>query len=224
MKTFSSQGFLFALVFFFVLVVSSCSSPATTMRHGNDFSNIRSEVVLNNGNSVLGYATYEGAFDAGQVSLYIPAERKHVKIPLNDIEKMKVEDHEYVVKKLVSPYNARKNGAATITKAMVRRMGMEKDPIQVFEYKYPVKNPKSPLNSLETVWFVSFPGDLPDRPLVQMGSSAYKEKWNELVYGMQQENVMLQKKAPASAKSLIDQIKEIPVSHAISEELVTPGS
>jgi hypothetical protein len=224
MKTLSNQGFLPIQLSIFVLVFFSCSSPTTSMRHGNDFSNIRSEVILNNGNSVVGYTSYKGMSGPGQVTMYLPAERKEVKFSLSEIERMKVEDHEYLVKMIVSPYNARKNGAGLITKAMVRRLGMEKDPIQVFEYKYEVKNPKSPLHSIETAWFVSFPDDIPDRPLIQMGSQTYKAKWSEFVFDMQQQNVVIEGKAPASPKILLDHIKDIPVTKFSTEDLATPGS
>ncbi|HSK11879.1 MAG TPA: hypothetical protein VK907_01635 [Phnomibacter sp.] len=192
------------------IVAIGCAPAATSLRHGSDLSNVRSEVVLTNGTSFTGYATYRGSYKNNELKVYHPGEKREYSYSLTEVEKLKAEEHEFVVRLLISPEGARRNGAAETTRAMVRRLGMEHDAVQVYEYKYQVKHPKSPLDKWETGWFVEFPGEPAGKPLVQLGSTAYRQKWTSLAMLHNLNQVQLDQKAPASYKELLQEIRKIP--------------
>jgi hypothetical protein len=194
------------LLFF---VISSCSPPAATqLKHGGDFSNIRSEIVLNNGETIFGYASLNLVKGDDAVRFKVPGERAERLISLSEITKLKAEEHEFVVKWIETPYNAVKEGKPRKTRAMIKRMGMESDPVQVFEYKYAVRNPKSPIHNFQTTWYVSFPNEAPGLALCELASSCYKQKWATIVEANNGDK-RITEHAPASVKHLLEAVKKI---------------
>jgi hypothetical protein len=95
-----------------------------------------------------------------------------------------------------------------MVRAMVKRMGMEEDMVQLFEYKYAIANPKSPISNTVTTWYVSFPDEAEDLPLSELNSAAYKQKWANLLTKVEQGSVV-SAKPPASAKNLMEQVRKL---------------
>jgi hypothetical protein len=193
-----------------VLFFISCAPSATTLHNSGNFSNIRSEIRLTDGTIIKGYASLNALKGENALRVRVTGERTERSIPLAKVDRLYAEEHEFVVKWLKTPVHASQHGKAATTRAMVKRLGMEHDALQVFEYKYPVSNPKSPVNNTMTAWFVSFPGDPDDLPLVELNSQAYKQKWAKLSAAIS-DNAVVLGKAPSSVKGLLEQAKKIPV-------------
>jgi hypothetical protein len=64
---------------------------------------------------------------------------------------------------------------------MVKRVGLQNDFIQVFEYKYGLKNPKSPIKTMHTTWFVGFMGENSNSALAELGTPNFKLRWSKLL-------------------------------------------
>lgn len=84
---------------------------------------------------------------------------------------------------------------------------MESDAVQVFEYKYEVRNPKSPIPNLRTTWYVDFPGEDSQKPLTEFATSAYRQKWDLMVKSA--DLFMASNRPPNSLKSLMNEVKKI---------------
>lgn len=189
----------------------SCMHSATTLHHSGSFSNIRSEIRLTDGTVMRGYASMHSMKGEQDLRFRVPGEREERTFHLSKVDRLLAEEHEFVVKWLLAPNNAMREGRQSRVRAMVKRMGMELDMVQVFEYKYAVSNPKSPISNTMTAWYVSFPYEPENLPLCELNSACYKRKWNELLAS----NKNLEdapKKSPTSVKSLLEQVKEISVS------------
>jgi len=142
------------------------------------------------------------------VRFKVPGERVERFISLSEITKLKAEEHEFVVKWIETPYKAVKEGKPRKTRAMVKRMGMESDPVQVSEYKYAIRNPKSPIHNYQTACFVSFPNEAPGLALCELASSCYKQKWASIVVADNADK-RIPEHAPATVKHLLEAVKKI---------------
>jgi hypothetical protein len=187
----------------------ACAPAATTLHNSGNFSNIRSEIRLTDGSVLKGYASHNAMNGENALRVRVAGQKSEYMIPLSKIDRLYAEEHEFVVKWLNTPKPATRNGMAATTRAMVKRIGMENDPVQVYEYKYPVSNPKSPIDNIMTAWFVSFPGDPDDLPLVEFNSAAYRQKWAKLTARNQDGTAGLEK-APSSVKSLLEEVRKLP--------------
>lgn len=194
-----------------VLLVLSCVPAATTLHNSGDFSNLRSEIRLTDGSVIRGYASLNALKGEDALRVRVAGERSERTIPLAKVDRLLAEEHEFVVKLLQTPAKARHGGKPSTVRAMVKRLGMEHDPVQVFEYKFPVSNPKSPISNIMTAWFVSFPGDPANLPLCELNSNTYKQKWARLL-ARNQNNSVVSSKAPSSVKSLSEQVKKLELS------------
>ena len=192
----------------FLIVVAgiSCMPSATSLRHSGSFSNIRSEIIMNDGSILRGYASMNAIKGEEALRVRVQGERHERMIPLSKIDRLVAEEHEFVVKWLQTPTRAAREGKPSKVRAMVRRMGMEADVVQLFEYKYAVSNPKSPISNTMTAWFVSFPNDPETLPLCELNSSAYKKKWADL-QSLTDYNSIVSTKAPHSVKGLMEQVR-----------------
>lgn len=191
-----------------VLQGISCMPSATTMHHSGNFSNIRSEIRMTDGTVIRGYASMNALKGEQDLRVRIPGERADRTIPLSKIDRLLAEEHEFVVKWLQSPGRTKHQGSPLKVRAMVKRMGMEADAVQLFEYKYGVANPKSPISNTVTSWYVSFPGEADDLPLCELNSAAYKKKWSNLLTKVEN-NAVVSAKAPSSVKGLIEQVRKL---------------
>jgi hypothetical protein len=196
---------------FVLLSAISCVPSATTMHHSGSFSNIRSEILMNDGSVLRGYASMNSMKGEDALRVRVQGEKTERMIPLSAIDKLMAEEHEFVVKWLETPNRAIREGKSAKVRAMVKRLGMEADPVQIFEYKYAVSNPKSPISNTMTAFFVSFPDDPADLPLCELNSAAYKQKWATLL-ARNENNAVVSTKAPSSVKSLIEQVKKLEIS------------
>lgn len=196
---------------FVVLSATSCVPSATTMHHSGSFSNIRSEILMNDGSVIRGYASMNAMKGEDALRVRVQGERADRMIPLAKIDRLLAEEHTFVVKWLETPNRAIREGKSAKVRAMVKRLGMEADPVQIFEYKYAVSNPKSPISNTMTAFFVSFPDDPADLPLCELNSAAYKQKWANLLT-RNEKNAVVSTKAPSSVKGLIEQVKKLEIS------------
>lgn len=195
-----------ALCFGVFFLLSSCSVSSTQMRHSGDFSKIRSEVFLEDGSSFLAYTSF-GVRNGQHIKVQLPGERHERDIPLHQVKMLKMEDHEFVVRLIQTPMVATRQGRPSQTRAVLKRLGMEADAVQVFEYKFEVNHPKSPLPSLQTAYFVSFLGDPVEHPMNELGSPAYKAKWDALILSTNPDLVSV--RPPQSVKGLLDDVKKL---------------
>jgi len=191
-----------------VLQGISCMPSATTMHHSGHFSNIRSEIRMTDGTVIRGYASMNAMKGEQDLRVRIPGERADRTIPLSKIDRLLAEEHEFVVKWLQSPGRTKHQGTPAKVRAMVKRMGMEADVVQLYEYKYGVSNPKSPISNTVTSWYVSFPGEAGDLPLCELNSPLYKQKWAHLITRVEN-NSVVSAKAPSSVKGLIEQVRKL---------------
>lgn len=193
----------------FLLIISCGSAELTQVKHGNDFSNLRSEVVLKNGSKYFGYATLEkGKHGTDKLWVSIPGSRQEKVFSIVEVEKMVAEDQEFVVKQLITPAVMVKEGYPNLTTSMVKRISEPHSLVQVYEYKYGVKNPKSPIKSLHTTWFVSFPDDKAGLPLTEFSSFSFKSKWDKWAGGLAKENGS-QVPHPGNIKQLLSAVKQL---------------
>jgi hypothetical protein len=173
------------------------------MQHSGDFSNLRTEITLNNGTRFIGYTTYESG--AGNImQIYNPANKVTTNISLQEINKLEIEEVAFLVKWIETPVQVRKKGMPAKKMAVLRRLANENPDLQVFEYKYSVKHPKSPLNKTETAIYVQF-GHEDLKPLKQMGTPAFDQQWKESFMRPHHstESLVVASKSPKSLKSLL---------------------
>lgn len=192
-----------------VVLASSCVPAATSLHNSGNFSNIRSEIRLTDGSVIRGYASMNALKGDDALRVRVAGERTERTIPLAKVDRLLAEEHEFVVKMLQTPARVNHGSKVSPLRAMVKRLGMEHDALQVFEYKYPVANPKSPISNTATTWYVSFPGDADNLPLVEMNSPAYRQKWAKLSEKYSDKS-LVQAKEPSSVKNLLEAVKKIP--------------
>ena len=195
---------LFSLAFTFFQV--SCKAPATQLHSGSEFSNIRAELFLIDGTSQIGYTSLNLHSGDEHLTFVEPGKRSEKQIPLSKVEKLKMEDHEFVVKVINAPEAAVREGKSKYSRVILKRLGMEADSLQVFEYKYKVSNPKSPVKNTMTAWYIEFPGVAGNEPLCALGTVCYKQKWNSFV-SSRGGNDKLTVNAPQTVKYLLDQVR-----------------
>ncbi len=204
-----------------ILLLSACVTPATHMRHAGEFSNIRSEVFLADGSSFLAYTSYDKNVSKESLTVQLPGEKNERSIPLAHVEKLKMEDHEFVVRWITTPQASQREGKPAHKRTIMKRMGMESDIVQVFEYKYELRNPKSPIPTTHTTWYVAFPGEDSRKPLTELGSADYRKKWNFLVKDAG--FIAVSAKPPHNVKLLLDEVKKIPAEDIPITENLSAG-
>jgi hypothetical protein len=156
----------------------------------------------------FGYATMEKSRFEESVRLRVPGKREEIVLKIHEIDRMLVEDQEYVVMKLEAPKAMVKEGSGKVVTSMVKRVGLQNDFIQVFEYKYGLKNPKSPIKTMHTTWFVGFMNKNPSEVLSELGSPGFREKWSIFLENQPKLNG-LANHFPGSVKQINEIIKNL---------------
>lgn len=194
------------------LVFMSCGATQTTVKkHGGDFSNVRANILMHNEESAFGYATLNVSTGDRNLTLWVPGERKERIIKLDDIISITIEEQVFEVRWLSNPSASRRQGNPRLVQAVVERLSEAQDVIEVFEYKYKVRNPKSTIGTTQTAYFVSFPSDERQVPMCELGSTCYREKWSALVAN-QAPDAGISMKPPATVKHLLAQLEKFPDS------------
>jgi hypothetical protein len=205
MKKLSLNRIFFYSMLYTLLQVS-CKAPSTQMHSGSEFSNIRAELLMVDGTTQTGYTSINLHSGDQHLTFVEPGKRSEKQIPISKVEKLKMEDHEFVVKMIQTPDAAVREGKSKVSRVILKRLGMEADTLQVYEYKYKINNPKSPIKNTMTAWYIEFPGNAQNEPLCTMGTGCYKQKW--IAYAKsRQANEKLVSNAPQNVKSLLDQVR-----------------
>lgn len=172
---FSIIGKRFVLGFLPVILVC-CSVPKTSLHHSSQFSNLRTEITLNSGAKFVGYTTYRAGID-NVMQVYNPSTRTTTNLSLNEINKLEIEEEAFFIKWIEPPVQSHKHGGSGKKLVVLRQLVTKQPEMYVYEYKYPVKHPKSPVDKIETAFYVQFGQDA-SGPLTQFGTSAFTERWN----------------------------------------------
>jgi hypothetical protein len=206
MKTTSAGTILYVAVIIFFISLVGCMVPATVLQHGGSFSNIRSEIHLTDGTRMLGYASFNAEGNGGGILHRSLNGKQTALVPLERVDRVYTDEHEFVVRRIETPATARKEGKPAIQKVVLKRLSSEQSPIQVFEYKYTVDNPKSSMPITMTTTYVDFLGKSSQNPLLELNSKAYREQWSVLTNNLSN----IENAAPSSAKKLLEEIKKLP--------------
>jgi hypothetical protein len=206
MKTTSAGTYLYVAVIIFFISQIGCMVPATMLQHGGSFSNIRSEIHLTDGTRMLGYASFNAEGNGGGILHRSLNGKQTALVPLERVDKVYTDEHEFVVRRIETPAAARKEGKPAIQKVVLKRLSNEQSPIQVFEYKYTVDNPKSSMPVTLTTSYVDFLGKSSQDPLLELNSKSYREQWSILTNNLNN----IENSAPSSVKKLLQEIKKFP--------------
>lgn len=206
MKTTSAGTFLYVAVIIFFISQIGCMVPATMLQHGGSFSNIRSEIHLTDGTRMLGYASFNAEGNGGGILHRSLNGKQTALVPLERVDKVYTDEHEFVVRRIETPAAARKEGKPAIQKVVLKRLSNEQSPIQVFEYKYTVDNPKSSMPVTLTTSYASFEHMDNSAPLAEVGKDTFRQQWQ--AYQAGDGNTTDPKSMPANGKALLQYIKK----------------
>lgn len=206
MKTTSAGRILYVAVVIFFISQIGCMVPATMLQHGGSFRNIRSEIHLTDGTRMLGYASFNAEGNGGGILHRSLNGKQSALVPLDRVEKVYTDDHEFVVRRIETPAAARKEGRPAIQKVVMKRLSNEQSPIQVFEYKYTVDNPKSSMPVTLTTSYAAFEGVDIATPLAEVGKESFKQQWQ--AYQSANSNEVGQTNIPLSGKALLQYLKK----------------
>jgi hypothetical protein len=209
MKATSAGTFLYVAVIIFFISHIGCMVPATMLQHAGNFSNIRSEIHLNDGTRMLGYASFNADGYGGGILHRSLNGKQTALVPLEKVNKVYTDEHEFVVRRIETPAAARKEGKPAIQKVVLKRLNNEQSPIQVFEYKYTVDNPKSSMPITLTTSYAFFAHMDNTTPLPEVGKDTFRKQWQ--AYLASEGNTTEARAMPANGKALLQYIKKYSV-------------
>lgn len=219
MKNSSRHSTILTVISAFFIGLVGCLVPATAIQHGGHFSNLKGMLLLVNGTQLSGYVSYNGTSGLSSLQHRSLDGREKNTFSLDEIDRITTDDHDFVVRRIETPARARKEGKPPVQKVMLRRMSTENAPIQVFEYKYNVDNPKSSMPLTLTTTYAAFIPDDTAEILVEIGKENFKKQWHVYVGKLERKGSDL--KVPDTSKELLDYLKEYQPSESNSPVAAT---